>query len=267
MSTGGIDLFRRTGPLKTNEPPHSGWKEPLQRQPGQAALMRVITIDGPAGSGKSSAARELARQLGWAYVTTGAIYRTLALMFVESGKSYTNEEHAEGFVSFLTERYRQDSRSGSVWLGDRDVSTEIRRPDISEMASIVAQNATIRQKLLPVQRKVVLACNGAVVDGRDMGTVVFPQAPLKVFLSASAEERARRRADENKARGEPIDLEALVREIHERDERDASRDCAPMKPADDAVLIDSTVLNLDQVLSQIIALCAQRGLIPVSHPT
>lgn len=260
-------LFRLEMLQHAESPSQSGWNALDPQRSDGSAVMRVITIDGPAGSGKSSAARELARRLGWAYVTTGAIYRTLALMFVESGKNHKDAEHSERFVSFLTERYRQDPRTGLVWLGDRDVSTEIRRPEISEMSSIVAQSAAIRKKLLPVQRKVVQSCNGAVVDGRDMGTVVFPQAPLKVFLSASAEERARRRAEENKARGEPIDLESLVREIHERDERDASRDCAPMKPADDAILIDSTAMSLDQVINQIIALCAQRGLIPVSQPT
>lgn len=260
-------LFRLRSQLNAESPSQSGWGVSDPQRTGGAAVMRVITIDGPAGSGKSSAARELAHRLGWAYVTTGAIYRTLALLFVESGENHKDDVYSERFVSFLTERYRQDPRTGLVWLGDRDVSNEIRRPEISEMASIVAQSATIRKKLLPVQRKVVHSCNGAVVDGRDMGTVVFPLAPLKVFLSASAEERARRRAEENKARGEPIDLASLVREIHERDERDASRDCSPMKPADDAILIDSTAMDLDQVINQIVSLCAQRGLIPVSQPT
>ncbi len=232
-----------------------------------SATSRVVTIDGPAGSGKSSAARELSSRLGWDYVTTGAIYRTLGLLFVESGEDYKNEDAADRLVSFLTENYGQDPRSGRVALGDRNVTQDIRSPQISEMASIVAQNEYIRRKLLPVQRKVVLSCQGAVVDGRDMGTVVFPEAPLKVFLSATAEERARRRAEELLEKGSRVSVEALVREIHERDERDANRSCAPMKPAEDAVLIDSTKLSLDEVIEQIIGLCSQRGLIPVSEKT
>lgn len=224
--------------------------------------VKVITIDGPAGSGKSTAARHTAERLGWTYVTTGAIYRTLGLIFLESGEDFKQEVSAERFIGFLSERYRQDSRSGRVFLGDRDVSQDIRTPKISEMASIVAQNAYIRKKLLPLQRRVVQQHNGAVVDGRDMGTVVFPDAKLKIYLHASAEERARRRLKELQAQGENLDLCELVKEIDERDKRDAGRDCAPMVAAQDAVRIDSTQLSMSEVIDAILKLCSERGLIP-----
>jgi cytidylate kinase len=157
---------------------------------------KVITIDGPAGSGKSTVSRMLAHRLGWIYVTTGAIYRTLALMLFEAGTGVQDRGSIERFVAFLSERYRQDPRSGRVFLGDREITHEIRTPFVSEQASLVAQDELVRRRLLPVQRKVVLDCNGAVVDGRDMGTVVFPDAPLKIFLTASPEQRAQRRMDE-----------------------------------------------------------------------
>lgn len=241
-----------------------GWK-PLSPdvEPGEA---KVVTIDGPAGSGKSTVSRTLAMRLGWQYVTTGAIYRTLALMLHEAGATCSDKGSVERFVAFLAERYRQDSRSGRVFLGEREVTHEIRTPFISEQASIVAQDELVRRKLLPVQRRVVLDCNGAVVDGRDMGTVVFPDAALKVFLTASPEERARRRADEIRASGRDVDALSLLKEIHERDARDAGREVAPMKAAEDAVIIDSSVLAREDVVKKILKLCVDRGLVPLVTP-
>ena len=158
--------------------------------------LKVITIDGPAGSGKSTVAKIVATKLGWIYVTTGAIYRTLALLFHESNIKETDLENIERFISFISERYRQESSSGRVFIGEREISDEIKATFVSELASILAKEETVRKRLLPIQRKVVLNNNGAVVDGRDMGTVVFPDAPLKIFLTASAKERAERRFKE-----------------------------------------------------------------------
>jgi CMP/dCMP kinase len=227
--------------------------------------MRVITIDGPAGSGKSTVSQLVAIELGWIYVTTGAIYRTLALLLHEAG-NLDNEQvvqnSLERFVAFLSERYRQDTRSGRVFLGDRELTNEIRTPFISERASFVAQDEVVRQKLLPVQRRVVLECNGAVVDGRDMGTVVFPDAPLKFFLTASAEERARRRKHELEKMGKNISVSELTREISERDKRDADRKVAPMIPAEDAIKLDCTLLSPAEVVQTILKYSVERGLVP-----
>lgn len=224
--------------------------------------VKVITIDGPAGSGKSTVSRMLAHQLGWIYVTTGAIYRTLALMLFEAGAGVQDRGSVERFVAFLSERYRQDPRSGRVFLGEREMTHEIRTPFISEQASIVAQDELVRRRLLPVQRKVVLDCNGAVVDGRDMGTVVFPDAPLKIFLTASSEQRALRRLEELRSQNLEPSLDELIREIHERDARDATRLVAPMRAAEDAVVLDSTELEPAHVVRAILKLCVDRGLIP-----
>ena len=227
-----------------------------------ASSVKVVTIDGPAGSGKSTVSRVLANHLGWIYVNTGAIYRTLALMLFEAGTNVHDKGSVERFVAFLSERYRQDSRSGRVYLGEREITHEIRTPFVSEQASIVAQDELVRRRLLPVQRRVVLDCNGAVVDGRDMGTVVFPDAPLKIFLTATPEQRASRRAEELKSHGCSVDVSELVKEIHERDSRDANRSVAPMRAAEDAVCVDSTEMDPQTVIQLILKYCFERGLVP-----
>jgi cytidylate kinase len=249
---------------KSPDASSGGWK-PLPPDDDESAAVKVVTIDGPAGSGKSTVSRVIAMRLGWQYVTTGAIYRTLALMLHEAGTTTSDKGGVERFVAFLSERYRQDSRSGRVYLGEREVTHEIRTPFVSEQASIVAQDELVRRKLLPVQRKVVLECHGAVVDGRDMGTVVFPDSPLKVFLTASPTERARRRMEEMRASGREPDEGEILREIHERDARDAGREVAPMKAADDAVLIDSSTLDREDVVKRILKLCVERDLVPLAH--
>jgi CMP/dCMP kinase len=256
----------RKNPLMSQHPDGlgGGWR-PLPPDSGDDACVKVVTIDGPAGSGKSTVSRQIAMQLGWQYVTTGAIYRTLALMLHEAGAAVSDKGSVERFVAFLSERYRQDSRSGRVFLGEREITHEIRTPFVSEQASIVAQDELVRRRLLPVQRKVVLECNGAVVDGRDMGTVVFPDTPLKVFLTASPEERARRRAEEIRASGRDVDEALLLTEIHERDARDAGREVAPMKAAADAVLIDSSAVGCDDVVKAVLKLCVDRDLVPLAH--
>jgi cytidylate kinase len=228
------------------------------------AELKVITIDGPAGSGKSTVASLVARFLGWSYVTTGAIYRTLGWLLHEAGQDELDGPAVEEQILILIEKYVQDPRSGRVYLGDEDITDRIRTPEASERASLVAQNQRARAMLLPVQRKVVIACNGAVVDGRDMGTIVFPAAPLKIFLTAAPAERARRRALELRQKGEEVDMEALVKEIHERDVRDANRAVAPMKPADDAIQMDCTTLSAEQVAEIVLQYALERGLVETS---
>jgi CMP/dCMP kinase len=233
---------------------------------GEFIFMRVITIDGPAGSGKSTVSQLVALELGWIYITTGAIYRTLALLLYEAGVLEDSQDMPlaiERFVAFLNERYRQESKSGRVFLGDREITSEIKGPFISDKASYIAQNETVRRKLLPLQRKVVLECNGAVVDGRDMGTVVFPDAPLKFFLTASAEERARRRVEELKKIGQFMSKNELQKEILDRDKRDSERKVAPMTPAHDAIGLDCTLLSPEQVVKTILKYSIERGLLPL----
>jgi cytidylate kinase len=225
------------------------------------SVLKVITIDGPAGSGKSTVASVVAKFLSWTYVTTGAIYRTLGWILHREGVQISDALGVDRCVHILVEKYRQDSQTGRVYLGEVDITDGIRTPEASERASLVAQNGLVRKMLLPVQRKVVISCDGAVVDGRDMGTVVFPEAPLKVFLTAAPEERARRRAEELRAKGQEVDMESLVKEIHERDERDANRAEAPMKPASDAVLIDCTTLSAEGVAQVILKHALERNLV------
>ena len=225
--------------------------------------LKVITIDGPAGSGKSTVAKMTAAELGWIYVTTGAIYRTLALLLHEAGvqAESANSHNIERFISFINERYRQESRSGKVFIGEREVTHDIQSPIVSKLASVFAQDEFIRNKLLPIQRKIVCENNGAVVDGRDMGTVVFPDAPLKIYLTASVEERAKRRHKELLAEGEKIEFEKLVKDINERDNRDSNRATAPLKPASDAIILDSTHLTQEEIANQILHCAAERKLV------
>ena len=223
--------------------------------------MKVITIDGPAGSGKSTVAKLVSEQLGWIYVTTGAIYRTLALLLHEAkvDVELVRSHHIERFISFINERYRQESGSGKVFIGEREVTHEIQMPLISKLASVFAQDEFIRSRLLPIQRKIVLENNGAVVDGRDMGTVVFPDAPFKIYLTASVEERAKRRLKELLAVGEKILLEDLIQDINERDLRDINRTTAPLKPAREATIIDSTHKTLQDIVQNILHLVGEKN--------
>lgn len=219
---------------------------------------KVITIDGPAGSGKSTVAKLLAHKLGWVYVTTGSIYRTLALLFQEEDRG-NHHENLERLVSFLNERYRQEPFTGRVYLGEREITHEIGSSAISQLASIYAQDEAIREKLLPIQRKIVFENNGTVIDGRDMGTVVFPDAPVKIFLTASAEERAKRRYKDFIQSGENINFDTVLVHINERDLRDENRSVAPLRPALDAFVIDSTGKSPEDILELILKRISKNG--------
>jgi cytidylate kinase len=214
----------------------------------------VIAIDGPAGAGKSTAARALARRLGFFLLDTGAIYRTVALAASRRSIAFSDADALGRIAAALPIRFDE---AGRVFLGDEDVSTAIRTPEMSQGASTVSAHPPVREALLGLQRK--LAARGrCVVEGRDIGTVVLPWAPLKIFLTASPEVRARRRYDELCAKGEIVDLQNTLREILTRDERDSSRATAPLKQANDAVLLDTSALDEDAVVDRMEALARAR---------
>jgi cytidylate kinase len=204
----------------------------------------IITIDGPAGAGKSSAARELARRLGFEVLDTGAMYRAVTLASLRAGIDV--RDHAA--VAALLPDLRIAMPPGRVLLGGEDVTGAIRTAEITAASGPVADNPAVRRHLVELQRAIAAGRN-LVSEGRDQGTVVFPDAACKFFLIAEAAERARRRHGEMAARGEPLDLQAILQAQEARDRRDAARDLAPMRPAHDALIVDSTHLTLEQVVS------------------
>lgn len=212
--------------------------------------MKVVTIDGPAGAGKSSVAKLLARQLGYRLLDTGAIYRAVALTAEREGVQWSDGEACARIARDLDIRFDFVGETNHVFLGDQDVTAAIRTPEISQAASQVSAHVLVRAALLDLQRRLG-AGGGVVVEGRDTGTIVFPDAEAKFFLTATPEERARRRTSELLAKGGPVDEAAVLEQILERDQRDASRDVAPMVPAPDAVMIDSSEDTLEQVVERL----------------
>lgn len=218
----------------------------------RAMKMVVVTIDGPAGAGKSSVAKLLARRLGYRLLDTGAIYRSVALTAQRRGTPWSDAVACAAIARDLDIRFDFVGDKNHVYLADEDVTAAIRTPEVSLGASQVSAHPEVRDALLELQRRLG-AGGGVVVEGRDTGTIVFPAADAKFFLTASEEERARRRVAELTATGAAVDYERILREIRERDQRDASRDVAPMVPASDAVLVDSSVQTLEQVVDSLAA--------------
>lgn len=221
----------------------------------------VITIDGPSGSGKGTIAGLLAQKLGWCLLDSGALYRLLAFAARNHGVDLTNEEAMKVLAAHLDVQFVAvaDGQAQRIILEGEEVTDAIRNEQIGAGASQVAALPAVREALLQRQRA-FLEMPGLVADGRDMGTVVFPEAPLKVFLTASAEERARRRYLQLKAKGDDVNLASLLDEIRARDERDIQRAVAPLKPAADAIQLDSTELSIEQVLQRILSEVANRDL-------
>ncbi len=218
----------------------------------------VVTIDGPAGAGKSSVAKLLARRLGYRLLDTGAIYRAVALAARQRGITWSDAAACAGVARELEIRFEFVGDKNHVFLGDEDVTSAIRTPEISQGSSKVSAYPEVRAALLELQRRLG-AGGGVVVEGRDTGTVVFPHAQAKFFLTASDEERARRRVSELAMTGASVDFETTLREIRERDHRDASRDVAPMVPAADAVQVDSSTQTLEQVVDSLATLVEARA--------
>ncbi|WP_392343736.1 (d)CMP kinase [Pseudoalteromonas prydzensis] len=221
----------------------------------QALLMPVITVDGPSGSGKGTVCRLLAEKLGWDVLDSGAIYRVLALAALHHQIALDNEEALVPLAANLDVQFLVDSQAnaGKVILEGEDVSTTIRNEEVGAAASKVAALPRVREALLRRQRAFRTE-NGLIADGRDMGTVVFPDAPLKIYLTASADERARRRFIELNERGLDVTLSGLLEDIQARDERDMNRAVAPLVPADDAIELDTSELNAQQVFDKVMTL-------------
>jgi cytidylate kinase len=206
----------------------------------------IVTIDGPAGAGKSSAARALAARLGFEFLDTGAMYRAVALAALRAGVGWTDDAGLKDLLAKIT---LQMPPGGAVLLDGEDVSGLIRTPKVSEGSSVVAASAVVRPYLAALQRQIA-AGRDMVCEGRDQGTVVFPDAGCKFYLDADPDERLRRRVREMEGRGQSVDVEELRTIQAERDQRDAGRDLAPLRPAADAILLDSTALSLDQVVER-----------------
>jgi cytidylate kinase len=218
----------------------------------------IITIDGPSGSGKGTVARLVSERLGWRLLDSGALYRLVAYAGQERGLE-ADDESAFADIALNLDVAFGGGPDGdeAIWLAGREVSRHIRSELVGEGASRVAAMRAVRAALLERQRGFA-GPPGLVADGRDMGTVVFPGAALKIYLTASAEERAHRRYNQLKDKGLDANLAALSLEIAERDRRDASRPIAPLRPADDAVIVDSTSMPIDAVVARVLELTAAR---------
>jgi cytidylate kinase len=214
----------------------------------------IVTLDGPAGAGKSSTARALAARLGWCYMDTGAMYRAVALMALDRGIPLDDSAR----LAELAEAITIEFRNGCVVVDGRDVSTEIRTERITQATRPVADAPPVREAMKRVQRRMAEGMD-VITEGRDQGSVVFPAAALKVFLTASPEERARRRHHEEAARGNASSLEAILAAQSRRDEGDRTRAVGAMKPADDAVIVETDGLTAEDVVNRLVAMIEARS--------
>lgn len=221
-----------------------------------------IALDGPAGSGKSSVAKLLAREFGYIYIDTGAMYRAIALKALEAGIDLQDELQltavAEQVDLQLVYEYEGGQTRLRVWLDGKDVSEAIRSLEVTAAVSSVAAVAGVRRALVNLQRKMARS-GGVVMDGRDIGTVVLPEAELKVFLTASVTQRGQRRWLELQAKGVEVDLAQIIQQIEERDYYDSHREVDPLRPAEDAVHLDTTEMDLQTVLEHLVKLAEARG--------
>ena len=210
-----------------------------------------IAIDGPAGAGKSTIAKRLAKELGYYYVDTGAIYRTVAYFLDLWGVSPKDIDNVNRYIDELTVGIEYDEEGVQhMIMNGMDVTDDIRTQDISQKASLVSAHACVREMLLDMQRDVAKEHN-VIMDGRDIGTVVLPKANVKIFLTASAEVRAKRRADELAAKGQKADFNKILKEIQQRDYQDTHREIAPLKMARDSIKVDTSEMDIDQVVAHI----------------
>ncbi len=217
-----------------------------------------IAIDGPAGAGKSTIAKLVSAKLGFIYVDTGAMFRAVAYNCTKNGIDKENTDAISEASSKADISIKYVGNVQRVFLNDEDVTDHLRDEAVGNMASVVAQIPAVRSNLLDLQRKLARE-NDVVMDGRDIGTCVLPDAELKIYLTASSAVRAKRRYDELTAKGETPDLDVIEKDIIERDERDMNREIAPLKQAEDAVLVDSSYMTIDEVSARIISLAEEAG--------
>jgi len=213
----------------------------------------IIAIDGPAGAGKSTVAKLLSRKLGFLYIDTGAMYRALTLKAIESGVDITDTEKLVSLAekTDIVLQYIKETASLKVFLDGRDVSSEIRQPRITRIVSDIAKLKEIREILLDLQRKLGKE-NNSVLDGRDIGTVVFPEADRKFYLDANSQERVMRRFKELRGLGEKVTVEDIEKDLSNRDTIDSTRAFAPLKQAQDAIYIDTTDMSIDEVVGEML---------------
>ena len=208
----------------------------------------LVAVDGPSGTGKSTMCRALAKRLGAKYVDTGAMYRVATLAVLRAGVDPADTAKVIAATADLPLAVSDDPDSKKVLLAGEDVRDEIRGPEVTQHVSAVAAIPEVRVNLVELQRKLAREAGRAIVEGRDIGTVVLPDAPAKVFMTASAEVRAKRRYDQDIAAGREADFDAVLADVQRRDDADSSRNESPLRPADDAVLVDTSDMSPDEVL-------------------
>jgi CMP/dCMP kinase len=222
----------------------------------QAIEPIIVTIDGPSGSGKGTLSQMLARHLGFQLLDSGALYRLTALAAMKQGVDLENESQVSGVAESLDVVFDVTGELPKTFLAGEDVTDGIRREEVGMNASVVAAYPLVREALLARQRAFA-AMPGLIADGRDMGTTVFPSAQVKIFLTASPEARAERRFKQLQEKGQQVDMALLVKDICERDERDMNRSLSPLRPAETAMMIDSTQLTIKEVFLRILAAVEQ----------
>ncbi|MDO4178909.1 MAG: (d)CMP kinase [Phascolarctobacterium sp.] len=216
----------------------------------------VVAIDGPAGAGKSTIAKLVGEKLGYAYIDTGAMYRSVTWKFLGTGKDFNENVIGELAHKMLIE-FKPEAKVNRVFVDGTEVTEAIRTPEVTANVSKVAAIGSVREAMVKQQRRMG-EIGGIIMDGRDIGTVVFPDAELKVFLTASVEERAMRRYKENVAKGQTCDLAKLKEEIAARDKADSEREISPLKQAGDAILLDSSHMTIDEVVQAILNMVEER---------
>lgn len=217
----------------------------------------VVAIDGPAGAGKSTIAKLAAEKLGYAYIDTGAMYRSVAWKFLQTGKAF-DEDFISGLSKTMLIDFKPEAKINRVFVDGTEVTDAIRTPEVTAIVSRVAAIGAVREAMVDQQRRMGEA-GGVLMDGRDIGTVVFPNAQLKIFLTASVEERARRRYAEMVAKGQQVDLQQLQADIAERDKQDSERAISPLRQAEDALLLDSSDMGISEVTDRILQLVQERA--------
>lgn len=234
----------------------------------QRSRPKIVAVDGPAGSGKSSICYQVAQRVGWTYINTGALYRAVGLIAARKGVNLSDEQAVADMVSEITKDLRWHDRDRALIYRDQDLTPLLGTEEAGDAASKVAKLGLVRTALLPAQKGLTLSAPiGALVDGRDIGTVVFPDADLKIFLTATLEERSMRRLRQLEKKGASAGrddhavLQDIMRGIADRDERDAARAMAPLKCADDAVTVDSSGMDVHQTIEAIIQMMRDKGLV------